>query len=108
GSPGRDPCSLQVGGLGVEHVLEPVADEPPAPLDGHLLDRGEDAAVGGGVGQLPQLADHRPCLLHRGGFQFVLGVQHAAGHGGPPCEGGCPIIPDHPVRPATITTPPPN
>ena len=31
--------------LGVEHALEPVADEPPAAVDGRLLDGRQDAAA---------------------------------------------------------------
>ena len=75
---------LQGLGLGVEHVLEPVADEPPAAVDGGPLDDRQDLAVGGGVGQLLQLADHRQRLLDGGGLDLVLGRRWCGGYMGRP------------------------
>jgi hypothetical protein len=36
--------------LGIEHILEPLAGEPAAALDGRLLDGRQDSPVGGPVG----------------------------------------------------------
>jgi hypothetical protein len=84
GRTSRAPFFLQAGGLGVEDALEAVADEPAAAIDGGRLDHRQDMPVGGGVGQLLQLPDHRQRLLDGDGLDLVLGDKRAGNHRAPP------------------------
>ena len=70
GHPSRAPLFLQALRLGIEHILQPVAGEAAAALDGGQLDDGQDMAIGGGIGQVLQFADHGEGLL--GGEQLAL------------------------------------
>src|SRR5690349_21755521 len=81
GRPIRAPLFLQGPGLAVEDVLEAIAGESTAPVDGGLLDPGDDVAIGRVVGHPVQLADHEQGLLDGGGLVGVADLDLARVHG---------------------------